>query len=69
MATLSRATLLKEEKNGGQEVPDVTIIMMQDLTALVQNTGRGKAAGTFVRYYAAPFLRQTLAYGLARSHS
>ena len=58
MEKLKRVTLLKE-RNGGRGVPDiVTIIMVQGLAALVQNTGKvGKASGTFARYYATPFLR------------
>ena len=36
----------------------VTIIMLQGLAALIQNTGKmGKASGTFARYYATHFLR------------
>ena len=59
MEKLKRVTLLKEERNGGWGVPDIdTIIMVQGLAALVQNTGKvGKASGTFARYYATPFLR------------
>lgn len=38
MEKLSRVILLKEEENGGQEVL-VTLILVQGLAALVQNTG------------------------------
>ncbi|KAJ8333631.1 hypothetical protein SKAU_G00416390 [Synaphobranchus kaupii] len=59
MEKLKRATLLKEERNGGRGVPDiVNIILMQGLATLVQNTQKvDKASGTFARYYATPFLR------------
>ena len=59
MEKIKQVTLLKEERNGGRGVPDiVTIIMVQGLAALIQNTGKvGKASGIFARYYTTPFLR------------
>ncbi|KAJ8334125.1 hypothetical protein SKAU_G00397640, partial [Synaphobranchus kaupii] len=58
MEKLKRATLLKEERNGGRGVHIVVNILVQGLATLVQNTRKvEKASGPFARYYATPFLR------------